>query len=143
MYQQNHVGMHRSDDRGASWHEITEGLPTEFGFAAAAHPHDRDTFHVIPLDPGHGRTMPDGEAAVWRTKDAGSSWEKLTNGLPQSDAHIGVLRQGMSADTYDVPGYYFGSSTGQVFASADDGETWTEVASYLPPISSVHAAIVD
>jgi photosystem II stability/assembly factor-like uncharacterized protein len=143
MYQQNHVGMHRSDDAGQSWTEITEGLPTEFGFAAAAHPHDRDTFHVIPLDPGHGRTMPDGEAAVWRTKDAGSSWEKLTNGLPQSDAHIGVLRQGMSADTYDVPGYYFGSSTGQVFASADDGETWTEIASYLPPISSVHAAIVD
>jgi photosystem II stability/assembly factor-like uncharacterized protein len=143
MYQQNHVGMHRSDDAGQSWTEITEGLPTEFGFAAAAHPHDRDTFHVIPLDPGHGRTMPDGEAAVWRTKDAGSSWEKLTNGLPQSDAYIGVLRQGMSADTYDVPGYYFGSSTGQVFASADDGETWTEIASYLPPISSVHAAIVD
>ena len=143
LYQQNHVGMHRSDDAGQSWTEITEGQPTEFGFAAAAHPHDRDTFHVIPLDPGHGRTMPDGEAAVWRTKDAGSSWEKLTNGLPQSDAYIGVLRQGMSADTYDVPGYYFGTSTGQVFASADDGETWTEIASYLPPISSVHTAIVD
>ena len=112
MYQQNHVGMHRSDDAGETWTEITEGLPTEFGFAAAAHPHDRDTFHVIPLDPGHGRTMPDGKAAVWRTKDAGSSWERLANGLPQENAHLGVLRHGMSGDTYDTPGYYFGTSTG-------------------------------
>ena len=68
LYQQNHVGMHRSDDAGLSWTEITDGLPTEFGFAAGAHPHDRDTFYVIPLDPGHGRCMPDGSAAVWRTR---------------------------------------------------------------------------
>ncbi len=143
MYQQNHVGMHRSDDAGATWTEITEGLPTEFGFAAAAHPPDRDTFHVIPLDPGHGRTMPDGRAAVWRTKDAGSSWERLANGLPQENAHLGVLREGMTGDTYDTPGYYFGTSTGQVYASADDGESWSEIASYLPAISSVEVAIVD
>jgi photosystem II stability/assembly factor-like uncharacterized protein len=143
MYQQNHVGMHRSDDRGASWHEITEGLPTEFGFAAAAHPHDRDTFHVIPLDPGHGRTMPDGQAAVWRTRDGGSSWERLSKGLPQVDAHLGVLREGMAGDTYDTPGYYFGTSTGQVFASADDGESWSEIASYLPAISSVEVVVLD
>ncbi len=143
MYQQNHVGMHRSDDCGESWHEITEGLPTEFGFAAAAHPHDRDSFFVIPLDPGHGRTMPDGQAAVWRTSDGGSSWSKATEGLPQRDAHIGVLRQAMATDPYDVPGFYFGTSTGQVFASADDGNSWTEVASYLPAISSVEVAVVD
>ena len=143
MYQQNHVGMHRSDDAGKSWTEITEGLPTEFGFAAAVHPHDRDSFFVIPLDPGHGRTMPDGKAAVWRTRDAGSSWEQLTNGLPQENAVLGVLRQGMSGDRYDMPGYYFGTSTGQVFASNDDGDSWTEIASYLPAISSVHAAVVD
>ena len=93
--QQNHVGMHRSDDAGHTWTEITEGLPTEFGFAAGAHPHDRETFYVIPLDPGHGRCMPDGAAAVWRTRDAGSSWERLAEGLPQSNAHVGVLREGM------------------------------------------------
>jgi photosystem II stability/assembly factor-like uncharacterized protein len=143
LYQQNHVGMHRSDDLGASWTEITEGLPTEFGFAATAHPHDRDTFHVIPLDPGHGRTMPDGHAAVWRTRDAGSSWERLDNGLPKEDAYLGVLREGMAADTYDTPGFYFGTSTGQVFASADDGGSWSEIASYLPAISSVEVAILD
>ena len=83
LYQQNHVGMHRSDDGALTWTEITEGLPTEFGFAAAAHPHDRDTFYVIPLDPGHGRVMPEGKAAVWRTRDAGSSWQRLDDGLPQ------------------------------------------------------------
>jgi len=141
LYQQNHVGMHRSDDAGQSWVEISEGLPTEFGFAAAAHPHDRDTFYVIPLDPGHGRCMPDGKAAVWRTRDAGSTWQRLDRGLPQEDAHLGVLREGMAIDALDVPGLYFGTSTGQVFASADEGESWTEIASYLPAIASVEVAV--
>ena len=104
MYQQNHVGMHRSDDAGQTWTEITEGLPTEFGFAAATHPHDRDTFYVIPLDPGQGRTMPDGHAAVWRTRDAGSSWQRLDNGLPTEDAYVGVLREGMAIDDQDDAG---------------------------------------
>jgi photosystem II stability/assembly factor-like uncharacterized protein len=142
LYQQNHVGMHRSDDAGRSWVEITEGLPTEFGFAAAVHPHDRDTFYVVPLDPGHGRCMPDGEAAVWRTRDAGSTWQRLDDGLPQRDAHLGVLREGLAIDTFDVPGLYVGTSTGQVFASADEGETWSEIASYLPPIASVEVAVL-
>ena len=143
MYQQNHVGMHRSDDCGQTWTEITEGLPTEFGFAAATHPHDRDTFFVVPLDPGHGRTMPDGKASVWRTRDGGSSWQRAGNGLPQRDAYVGVLREGMANDTYDVPGYYFGTSTGQLFASADDAETWDQIAGYLPGISSVEVAVLD
>ena len=143
LYQQNHVGMHRSDDAGQTWVEITEGLPTEFGFAAAAHPHDRDTFYVVPLDPGHGRCMPEGQAAVWRTRDAGSTWQRLDRGLPQRDAHVGVLREGMAIDALDTPGLYVGTSTGQVFASADEGETWTEIASYLPAISSVEVAVHD
>ena len=142
LYQQNHVGMHRSDDGARSWTEITEGLPTEFGFAAAAHPHDRDTFYVIPLDPGHGRVMPEGKAAVWRTRDAGSSWQRLDDGLPQRDAHVGVLREGMAIDAYDEPGLYFGTSTGQLFASRDEGDSWTEIASYLPGIASVEVAVL-
>jgi photosystem II stability/assembly factor-like uncharacterized protein len=142
LYQQNHVGMHRSDDAGLSWVEITEGLPTEFGFAAAAHPHDRDTFYVIPLDPGHGRCMPEGKAAVWRTSDAGETWQRLDRGLPQRDAHLGVLREGLAIDTLDEPGLYFGTSTGQVFASSDEGENWDEIASYLPAISSVEVAVI-
>jgi photosystem II stability/assembly factor-like uncharacterized protein len=142
MYQQNHCGMHRSDDGGQSWNEITDGLPSDFGFAAAVHPHDRDTFYVIPLDPGHGRVMPEGHAAVWRTRDAGSSWQRLDRGLPQRNAHLGVLREGLAIDAFDVPGLYFGTSTGQVFASADEGESWGEIASYLPAISSVEVAVV-
>jgi photosystem II stability/assembly factor-like uncharacterized protein len=143
FFQQNHCGMHRSDDGGRSWTEITEGLPTDFGFAAAAHPHDRDSFYVIPLDPGHARCMPDGQAAVWRTRDAGSSWQRLDRGLPQHDAHLGVLREGLAIDAYDTPGLYFGTSTGQVFASDDEGESWREIASYLPAISSVEVATVE
>jgi hypothetical protein len=142
LYQQNHCGMHRSDDAGLSWTEITEGLPSDFGFAAAAHPHDRDTFYVIPLDPGHGRCMPEGRAAVWRTRDAGASWERLERGLPQSNAHLGVLREGMAIDSHDVPGLYFGTTTGQVFASPDEGASWSEIATYLPAISSVEVAVL-
>jgi photosystem II stability/assembly factor-like uncharacterized protein len=143
LYQQNHVGMHRSDDAGLTWTEISDGLPTEFGFAAAAHPHDRDTFYVIPLDPGHARCMPEGSAAVWRTGDAGATWQRLGEGLPQHDAYVGVLREGMAIDRHDVPGVYFGTSTGQVFASADEGQSWQEIAGYLPGVASVEVAIVE
>ena len=142
LYQQNHCGMHRSDDGGRSWTEITEGLPTDFGFAAAAHPHDRDSFYVIPLDPGHGRFTPDGRVTVWRTRDAGAGWQPLERGLPQRDAYLGVLREGLAIDNFDEPGLYFGTSTGQLFASADEGESWAEIASYLPSISSVEVAVV-
>jgi hypothetical protein len=143
FFQQNHCGVHRSDDAGRSWVEITDGLPSDFGFAAAAHPHDRDTFYVIPLDPGHGRTVPEGKAAVWRTRDAGESWQRLDRGLPQRSAYLGVLREGLATDPLDRPGLYLGTSTGQVFASTDEGESWSELASYLPPISSVEVALIE
>jgi len=143
MYQQNHVGVHRSDDGGLSWFEITDGLPSEFGFAAAVHPHDRDTFYVIPLDPGHGRCMHDGAAAVWRTRDAGATWQRLDRGLPQRDAWLGVLRAAMAIDGDDTPGLYFGTSTGQLFASSDEGDNWAEIANHLPPIWSVEVATVE
>jgi photosystem II stability/assembly factor-like uncharacterized protein len=98
---------------------------------------------VIPLDGGHGRFMPGGQTAVWRTRDAGASWQRLDDGLPQRDAHLGVLREGMAIDALDSPGLYFGTSTGQLFASADEGEHWTEIASYLPGIASVEVAVVE
>jgi photosystem II stability/assembly factor-like uncharacterized protein len=87
--------------------------------------------------------MHEGKATVWRTRDAGSSWKPMRDGLPQVNAHLGVLRQGMTIDSHDTPGVYFGTSTGQVFASADEGETWSEIASYLPSISSVDVAVLD
>jgi photosystem II stability/assembly factor-like uncharacterized protein len=79
---------------------------------------------------------------VWRTRDAGSTWQRLDRGLPQQDAHLGVLREGMAIDAHDTPGLYFGTSTGQVFASTDEGDSWDEIASYLPAISSVEVAIL-
>jgi photosystem II stability/assembly factor-like uncharacterized protein len=87
--------------------------------------------------------MPEGRAAVWRTRDAGASWQRLDEGLPHRDAHLGVLREGMAIDALDEPGLYFGTSTGQLFASTDEGETWSEIASYLPGIASVEVAVVD
>ena len=87
--------------------------------------------------------MPDGKAAVWRTRDAGASWQRLGNGLPQQNAYLGILREGMATDTRDEFGIYFGTSTGQVFASIDQGDSWTEITSYLPSISSVEVAVVD
>jgi photosystem II stability/assembly factor-like uncharacterized protein len=143
LFEMTHVGAYVSNDGGKSFTEITEGLPSDFGFAAAAHPHDRDTAYMIPLDPEHGRYMHEGQAAVWKTSDAGSSWQKLTAGLPQDGAYLGVLREGMAMDSLDVPGVYFGTSTGQLFASADDGGSWAEIADYLPGITSVTTAVLD
>jgi photosystem II stability/assembly factor-like uncharacterized protein len=86
--------------------------------------------------------MPDGHAAVWRTRDAGSSWQRLDEGLPARDAYVGVLREAMAIDSDDDPGLYFGTSTGQLFASTDEGDTWAQIADYLPPISSVEVATI-
>ena len=141
MYTQTHVGVYRSNDSGATWTEITEGLPSEFGFPAAAHPHDVDGFYVIPVDGLQGRTVPGGRLAVWRTLDAGETWEQLTDGLPGPHAHLGVLREGMTTDTLHPAGIYFGTSTGQVFASTDEGASWQQIADFLPSIASVEAVV--
>ena len=143
LYEMTHVGAYVSSDGGRSFTEITEGLPSDFGFAAAAHPHDRDTAYMIPLDPQHGRYMHDGHASVWTTRDAGSSWSRLDRGLPTKGAYLGVLREGMAMDTLDIPGVYVGTSTGQVFASADEGESWTLVADFLPGITSIETAVLE
>ena len=87
--------------------------------------------------------MPEGHAALWRTRDAGSSWQRLDRGLPQRDAYVGVLREAMAVDSEDAPGLYFGTSTGQVFASVDEGDSWSEITGYLPAISSVEVAVID
>ena len=143
LFQQNHMGVYRSDDGGSNWTKISAGLSSDFGFVIGVHPRDPETAWVLPLThPEEGRLTPDAKAAVWRTRDGGGSWQRLSNGLPQKDAWLSVLREAMGVDTLEKPGVYFGAQTGQLFASADEGDTWREVASYLPPIASVDAAVL-
>ena len=144
LYQQNHCGMYRSDDGGRQWSSIEAGLPSTFGFPAAAHPRDPDTLYLLPLNGDiQGRYMPDAKAAVWRTQDGGASWTALRNGLPQKDAYFGVLRQALATDRLDPAGVYFGTGGGALFASADEGESWDCLAQHLPTISSVETLVID
>lgn len=143
LYQQNHCGVYRSHDGGRQWHEISAGLPSDFGFPMVAHPRDPLTVWNIPLtQPEEGRLMPGAAAAVWRTHDGGDTWIRSGDGLPQHDAHVGVLREAMAVDRLDPVGVYFGTSTGQLYGSADEGRSWSLVAENLPPIWSVEATVV-
>jgi photosystem II stability/assembly factor-like uncharacterized protein len=143
LYQQNHCGMYRSEDGGLSWQSIEEGLPSSFGFPAAVHPRDPDALFLLPLNGDTaGRYVPDARAAVWRTRDRGARWQALRHGLPQQNAYFGVLRQAMATDRLTPAGVYFGTGSGAVFASADEGESWTCIAEHLPAISSVETLTV-
>ncbi|MCC6205658.1 MAG: exo-alpha-sialidase, partial [Hyphomicrobiales bacterium] len=143
LYQQNHCGMYRSDDGGRTWESIEAGLPSSFGFPAAAHPRDAETLFLLPLNgDSKGRFVPDAKAAVWRTRDGGRTWQDLRDGLPQENAYFGVLRQAMTTDSLDPAGVYFGTSGGVLFASRDEGDHWEPIAEHLPTISSVETMVV-
>lgn len=149
LYQQNHCGVFRSDNGGAEWVDISEGLPSRFGLPLALHPHDPDTAYVLPEDKvvgdqlgGGVRFVTDASFRVFRTRNAGGDWEPLTQGLPQMNAYLHAMRDGMVTDSLDPCGVYVGTSTGQLFYSRDEGETWDVLADYLPPINSVEAAVV-
>ena len=144
LYQQNHCGMYRSDDGGKSWQSIEAGLPSSFGFPAAVHPRDGHKLYLVPLNGDTaGRFMPDARAAVWRTADGGKTWEARRDGLPQQNAFYGVLRQALATDRLDPAGVYFGTSTGTLYASADEGERFACIAQHLPAISSVETLVVE
>ena len=142
LFLQNHWGLYRSDDAGDSWHDIAKDVPSDFGFAMARHPHDADTVYILPIESDEFRVTPGGKLRVYRTRDAGGSWEALTKGLPQEGALENVLRDCMTTDTMNPAGVYFGTRSGKLYASADGGASWTRVHDSLPPIVCVKAAVV-
>jgi photosystem II stability/assembly factor-like uncharacterized protein len=142
MFLQNHWGLYRSDDRGATWTDIANGVPSDFGFPIGIHPRDPDSAWIVPLESDAFRCTPEGRLRVYRTRDAGASWQPLAAGLPQDGAFETVLRDALAVDTLDPAGVAFGTRSGKLFASADEGERWTLVANGLPPIVSVKTAVV-
>jgi photosystem II stability/assembly factor-like uncharacterized protein len=143
LYQQNHCGMYRSDDGGRSWQSIEEGLPSSFGFPAAVHPRDPDGLFLVPLNSDiGGRYMPEGRAAVWSTRDGGAHWDAGREGLPQENAYFGVLRQALATDPLEPAGVYFGTGSGEIYASDDEGTSFRRIAEHLPVISSIETMVV-
>jgi photosystem II stability/assembly factor-like uncharacterized protein len=140
LYQQNHCGVYRSDDRGATWTEITKGLPSDFGYALAIDPRDPDTLYVIPEESSHMRATVDGRLRVYRSRSAGDAWHALDHGLPGEHAYVSILRDAMDEDGLDPLGIYFGTSSGHLFGSRDGGDSWQLIAGFLPKILSVTAA---
>ena len=135
------IGVLRSDDHGHTWRSIAKGLPSDFGFPIAVHPHDPDTVYVLPLEP-MTRTCPGAAPAVWRSEDGGASWKKLTRGLPKKDSFFTVQRDAMDIDELKSPALYFGTTTGQLWIGRDGGEDWQCLFDSLPPIHNVKVAVV-
>jgi photosystem II stability/assembly factor-like uncharacterized protein len=148
LYMQNHggfpdhpeFGVLRSDDHGHTWHSISKGLPSDFGFPILVHPHDADTIYVMP-HAGMTRTCPDGAPAVWRSENGGSSWQRLARGLPKKDSFFTVQRDAMDVDELKSPALYFGTTTGQLWIGRDGGEEWDCLFQSLPPIHCVKVAV--
>jgi photosystem II stability/assembly factor-like uncharacterized protein len=143
MFLQHHWGVYRSDDSGDSWNDIGKGLPSDFGFALEIDPHNADTVFIIPIESDEFRCTPEAKLRVYRTRNAGDSWEALTEGLPQKDAFETILRDSMKADTNDPTGLYFGTRNGKLFGSKNGGESWTAISEGLPAITCVKTATIN
>jgi hypothetical protein len=141
LFLQNHWGLYRSDNRGESWTDIANGVPSDFGFPMVIHPENPDCAWIVPLESDEFRCTPEGKLRVYRTRDAGASWAPLSRGLPQAGAYETVLRDAMAVDTLDRAGVYFGTRSGKLFGSADEGETWMTIADGLPPVIAVKTAV--
>ena len=143
MFLQNHRGIYRSDNCAENWIDIANGVPSDFGFPIVVHPHDPDCAYVVPVESEEFRCSCDGRLRVYRTRNAGASWEPLSRGLPQKQAYETVLRDAMTTDSYDPAGFYFGTRSGQLFGSQDEGKTWIKIHDSLPSIACVRSAVIN
>jgi len=139
LFMQKHWDVMRSVDAGDSWQEVSGNLPTDFGFAIDVHAHEPETIYVVPIKSDSEHYPPDGKLRVYRSRTGGNEWEALTNGLPQRDCYVNVLRDAMSVDSLDSCGIYFGTTGGQVYGSADAGNSWAPIVRDLPAVLSVEA----
>jgi BNR/Asp-box repeat len=142
LFLQNHWGLYRSDDGGDSWQDIANGVPSDFGFAMAIDHEDPNTVYIVPLESDEFRCTPEAKLRVYRTRNAGESWEPLTGGLPQENAFETVLRDGLAGDTLDPMGLYFGTRSGKLFGSNDRGDSWQAIMEGLPAVACVKTAVV-
>jgi photosystem II stability/assembly factor-like uncharacterized protein len=137
LFMQKHWDVMRTDNAGEQWTKISGNLPTDFGFVIDVHAHEPETIYVVPIKSDSEHYPLDGKLTVYRSRSGGNEWEPLTKGLPQRDCYVNVLRDAMSIDALDTCGVYFGTTGGQVYASADAGDSWTAIAEHLPPVLSV------
>jgi photosystem II stability/assembly factor-like uncharacterized protein len=137
LFMQKHWDVMRSDNAGDSWTEVSGDLPSDFGFPIAVHAHEPNTIYVIPIKSDSEHFPPDGKLRVYRSRSGGNEWEPLTKGLPQRNCYVNILRSALAIDSLDACGVYFGTTGGQVYASADSGESWTAIAGNLPAVLSV------
>ena len=137
LFMQKHWDVMRSDDAGESWREVSGNLPADFGFPIEVHAHEPDTIYVVPIKSDAEHYPPEGKLRVYRSRTGGDEWEALTNGLPQRDCYVNVLRDAMAVDSLESCGVYFGTTGGQVYASVDAGDSWAAIARDLPAVLSV------
>ena len=131
------AGAFRTDDSGATWHEVSGNLPTDFGFVIDVNTNEPETIYVVPIKSDSEHFPPDGKLRVYRSKTGGNEWEALTKGLPQENCFVNVLREAMAVDALDSCGVYFGTTGGQVYASADSGDSWAPIVRDLPSVMSI------
>jgi hypothetical protein len=137
LFMQKHWDVMRSDNSGDSWHEVSGNLPSDFGFVIDVHAHEPETIYVVPIKSDSDHFVPDGKLRVYRSRTGGNEWEALTKGLPQEDCYVNVLRDAMTVDSLDSCGVYFGTTGGQVYGSADGGDSWNAIVHDLPAVLSV------
>ena len=137
LFMQKHWDVLRTDNAGDDWYEISGDLPSDFGFVVDMHAHDPDTVYVLPIKSDGEHYPPEGKLRVYRSRDGGKQWEALTKGLPQKDVYVNVLRDAMCVDKFDPCGIYFGTTGGDIYASADEGDSWQAIAQNLPRVLSV------